>query len=224
MKKHTAVLAFLLVMILLFTSCAHQADNKSSEAADGGGGTQEDFAYDFSADSVLTGKHYVEMKVRDYGTMIIEVDADAAPISAKNFLRLVSIGFYDGLTFHRIQPGFMAQGGDGRQSELADQAATIYGEFAANGYDNPISHTRGTISMARTNVYDSASSQFFIMHQDWPSIDGAYAAFGHVIRGIEVVDAMCDAADTTTPNYIQPEEKRPVIEYAKLLGTKNPLE
>ena len=227
MKKTCAVLAFLFAFLILFSGCAEKAGNSSAKIE----GKNEDVEaeepeldYVFIPGAVLSGKHYVEMEVQDYGTMIIEVDADAAPISATNFLRLVSLGFYDGLTFHRIQSGFMAQGGDGSQSEMAKEATPIYGEFAANGYDNPISHTRGTISMARTNVFDSATSQFFIMHKDWPGIDGNYAAFGHVIQGIEVVDAMCDAADPTAPNHILQEKDRPVISHAKLLGTKNPLE
>ncbi len=227
MKKISAVMAILMVFLLLFSACAQQKENADTKVESGetGSETEEtDFVYDFDSGELLSGKHYVEMEVQDYGTMIIEVDADAAPISATNFLRLVSLGFYDGLTFHRIMAGFMAQGGNGRDSDLADQAVPIVGEFAANGYDNPISHTRGTISMARTNVFDSATSQFFIMHKDYTGLDGGYAAFGHVIRGIEVVDAMCEAARPVDNNGSIAPADQPVISYAKLLGTKNPLE
>ena len=118
----------------------------------------------------------------------LELDADAAPITVTNFIDLANSGFYDGLTFHRIINGFMMQGGDstGKKSE---QPNDIKGEFANNGIENSIKHTRGTISMARiSGMPDSASSQFFIMHQDSDFLDGDYAAFGHVTEGIEIVD------------------------------------
>ena len=226
MKRFSAVLALTLAFLLLFAACAPQKSESTSEKENAAqeGSEETAFEYNFEDGTVLSGKHYVEMDVVDYGTVTIEIDADAAPITATNFLRLVDLGFYDGLTFHRIISGFMAQGGDGSQTDRAGEATTIVGEFAANGYDNPISHTRGTISMARTNVFNSASSQFFIMHQDYTGLDGGYAAFGHVIDGIEVIDAMCDAADPNAPNGMLNPEDQPVINYIKILGTKNPLE
>lgn len=125
------------------------------------------------------------------GVIKLELDYNAAPISAKNFETLVREGFYDGLTFHRIIPGFMIQGGDPAGNGTGGSKHTIKGEFASNGVNNPLKHTRGVISMARrTTPYDSAGCQFFIMHQDYPSLDGAYAAFGMVTSGIEVVDAI----------------------------------
>ncbi len=120
--------------------------------------------------------------------MEIELDYDAAPISAANFEKLVREGFYDGLTFHRVIPGFMIQGGDPRGNGTGGSKETIKGEFASNGVNNPLKHKRGVISMARSMMPDSASSQFFIMHQDAPHLDGNYAAFGRVVSGIEVVD------------------------------------
>jgi len=125
----------------------------------------------------------------DNGRIIkIEIDHDAAPITAENFENLVKEGFYDGLTFHRIIPGFMIQGGDPKGNGTGGSSKNIKGEFAANGYNNPIRHTRGVISMARAMDPDSASSQFFIMHADAPHLDGQYAAFGHVVEGMEAVD------------------------------------
>ena len=125
----------------------------------------------------------------DNGRVIkIELDEKAAPITVANFKKLVSEGFYDGLTFHRVIPGFMIQGGDPQGTGMGGSKEHIKGEFAANGVNNPLKHTRGVISMARAMDPDSASSQFFIMHQDAPHLDGSYAAFGKVVEGIEAVD------------------------------------
>ena len=118
----------------------------------------------------------------------LELDAKAAPVTVKNFEKLVSEGFYDGLTFHRIIPGFMIQGGDPLGNGMGGADENIVGEFRSNGHDNPIKHTRGVISMARSFDPNSASSQFFIMHADAPHLDGQYAAFGRVVSGMEAVD------------------------------------
>ncbi|MBQ9985503.1 MAG: peptidylprolyl isomerase [Oscillospiraceae bacterium] len=118
----------------------------------------------------------------------LELDAQAAPITVENFEKLVSEGFYDGLTFHRIIPGFMIQGGCPLGTGTGGPGHTIKGEFKSNGVINPIKHTRGVISMARSMMPNSAGSQFFIMHKDAPHLDGQYAAFGRVVEGIEVVD------------------------------------
>ncbi|MBR5543151.1 MAG: peptidylprolyl isomerase [Oscillospiraceae bacterium] len=125
----------------------------------------------------------------------IELDKNAAPITCENFEKLVGEGFYDGLTFHRVISGFMIQGGCPLGTGTGGPGHTIKGEFRANGIDNPIKHTRGVISMARSMMPNSAGSQFFIMHKDSPHLDGNYAAFGHVIEGIEVVDEIA-ASDT----------------------------
>ena len=118
----------------------------------------------------------------------LELYPEQAPITVKNFEKLVGEGFYDGLIFHRVIPGFMIQGGDPLGNGMGGADENIIGEFRANGYDNPIKHTRGVISMARAYAPNSASSQFFIMHADAPHLDGQYAAFGKVVSGIEVVD------------------------------------
>ena len=136
-------------------------------------------------------QYYAKIEILGYGTITVALDHDTAPITVDNFVKLAESGFYDGRSFHRIIEGFMMQGGAAPEEYKAE---TIVGEFSANGYENNISHTRGVISMARSNDYDSASSQFFIVHQDSLHLDGDYAAFGHVVEGIEVVDeiAECD--------------------------------
>ena len=118
----------------------------------------------------------------------LELNAEAVPLTVENFLSLVKEGFYDGLIFHRVIPGFMIQGGDPLGNGMGGSEKKIKGEFAANGHPNPIRHTRGVISMARSMDKNSASSQFFIMHADAPHLDGQYAAFGKVVEGIETVD------------------------------------
>lgn len=129
----------------------------------------------------------------DNGSQIkIELDPTAAPITCANFEKLVKEGFYDGLTFHRIIPGFMIQGGDPLGNGTGGSKETIKGEFASNGVNNPLQHTRGVISMARAMDPNSASSQFFIMHADAPHLDGNYAAFGKVVEGMDVVDQIAN--------------------------------
>ena len=130
----------------------------------------------------------VVIEMDNGGIIRIEVDEKAAPITAANFLKLVREGFYDGIGFHRIISGFMIQGGDPTGTGAGGSKDTIKGEFASNGFNNPIRHTIGVISMARTMDPNSASSQFFIMHADAPHLDGQYAAFGKVVEGMGVVD------------------------------------
>ena len=130
----------------------------------------------------------VRITMQNGKTIDIELDATAAPITCENFLKLVNQGFYNGLTFHRVIPGFMIQGGDPSGNGTGGPGWHIKGEFLQNGVNNPIKHTRGVISMARAMDPNSAGSQFFIMHQDAPHLDGGYAAFGHVVSGMDVVD------------------------------------
>ena len=125
-------------------------------------------------------------------TIDLELDAKAAPLTVENFLKLVSEGFYDGLIFHRVIPGFMIQGGCPQGTGMGGPGWHIKGEFAHNGWNNPIKHTRGVISMARAMDPNSAGSQFFIMHEDAPHLDGQYAAFGKVFEGMDVVDAIAN--------------------------------
>lgn len=136
----------------------------------------------------------IRIEMENGGIIKLELDAKAAPITVANFEKLVKEGFYDGLIFHRVISGFMIQGGDPMGTGYGGSKETIKGEFRANGVDNPISHKRGVISMARSQMPNSASSQFFIMHQDGEFLDGNYAAFGHVVEGIEVVDEIASVA------------------------------
>ena len=135
----------------------------------------------------------VVIEVKDMGKIKVELDREHAPITVENFEKLVKEGFYDGTIFHRVIYGFMIQGGDPTGTGMGGPGYTIKGEFAANGIDNPILHKRGVISMARSMDPDSAGSQFFIMHQDAPHLDGQYAEFGHVVEGMEVVDEIANS-------------------------------
>ncbi len=130
----------------------------------------------------------VQIEMENGGIIKLELYPEAAPKTVENFLKLVNQHFYDGLIFHRVISGFMIQGGDPLGNGMGGSEENIPGEFRANGFDNPISHTRGVISMARAQNPNSASSQFFIMHADGKFLDGQYAAFGRVTEGIEVVD------------------------------------
>ena len=130
----------------------------------------------------------IVIEMENGGKIKIELDAAAAPITAANFEKLVREGFYDGLIFHRVIRGFMIQGGDPTGTGMGGADEKIKGEFKMNGWDNPLRHTRGVISMARSQNPNSASSQFFIMHEDAPHLDGSYAAFGKVVEGMDVVD------------------------------------
>jgi len=151
--------------------------------------------------------YYADIVIKDYGEITVQLDQKSAPITAANFVMLAQKGFYDGLTFHRIIEGFMMQGGAPKGVE----AEPIIGEFTANGYNNPLKHERGVISMARSNEMNSASSQFFIVHQTSPHLDGKYAAFGKVISGIEVVDDICESVKPSGGNGSIAAKDQPVI-------------
>ncbi len=161
--------------------------------------------------------HHVELEVQNYGTITMELDASAAPKTVENFLKLAGSGFYDGLTFHRIIDGFMIQGGDPRGDGTGGSDETVVGEFAENGVENPISHVRGTVSMARSSDKNSASSQFFIVQTDSTYLDGQYAAFGHVTDGMDIVDAICKNTRTTDRNGTVAPENQPVITAVRVL-------
>ena len=191
--------------IIVFLLCAVLAG-----AALGCGSKDKSEASAGDAD-LLSGLHYAEIEVEDYGTISLELDADTAPITVTNFVNLAKDGFYDGLTFHRIIDGFMIQGGDPLGNGTGGSDETIKGEFSDNGVENDISHVRGTISMARSSEPDSASSQFFIVHQDSTYLDGQYAAFGHVTDGMDVVDAICEDTPVQDNNGTVAADNQPVI-------------
>ena len=171
---------------------------------------------------LLSGKHYVEISVKDLGLIKLELDADVAPITVTNFMNLVNNKFYDGLTFHRIIEGFMIQGGDPSHDGTGGSPEKIKGEFALNGINNTISHVRGVVSMARRgDSYDSASSQFFIVHEDSIFLDMQYAAFGRVIEGMDVVDKIAENAIVEDDNGKVLFENQPIIEYIKKINKEN---
>ena len=152
------------------------------------------------------------IEINKFGTIKVELYKDVAPITVENFVKLANKGFYNGLTFHRVIKGFMIQGGCPKGNGTGGPGYCIKGEFAANGVSNPLKHTRGVISMARAMDPDSAGSQFFIMHQDAPYLDGQYAAFGKVTEGIEVVDAIA----SVNTNYYDMPLDRVVIKQIKI--------
>lgn len=147
----------------------------------------------------------VRIEMQDGGMIELELDRESAPITVENFVSLAKAGFYDGLTFHRIIAGFMIQGGDPNGNGTGGSGKNIKGEFAVNRVDNKISHVRGVISMARARDYNSASSQFFIMHADGKYLDGQYAAFGHVTSGMDVVDRIANTRTTFGDMPIVPQ-------------------
>ena len=146
----------------------------------------------------------IEISMGNGGKIVLELDPSAAPITVENFTKLVKEGFYDGLTFHRVIPGFMIQGGCPAGTGMGGPGYGIKGEFASNGVNNPIRHVRGVISMARSMMPNSAGSQFFIMHADAPHLDGNYAAFGHVVSGMEVVDEIASVRTNAQDKPLTP--------------------
>ncbi|MCI8694277.1 MAG: peptidylprolyl isomerase [Lachnospiraceae bacterium] len=195
MKKRFGCLLMLAAMVLMLAACGEEKEESG-------------------------GKHHVEITVKDYGTIAVELDGDVAPITVENFLKLAEEGFYDGLTFHRIAPGFVIQGGDPNGDGSGGSSENIRGEFALNGTENNLSHTRGAISMARSSSYNSASSQFFIVHKDSTALDGQYACFGYVTEGMEIVDAIIGAipADAFIDEMGLVESSyQPVIESIKVI-------
>lgn len=203
-KKTTGIIAGLLLLIVVLVAAvialfAVRGKKESTEAID------------------AAGKHHIEIQVKDYGTIKAELDGDTAPITVANFLKLAESGFYDGLTFHRIIDGFMIQGGDPKGNGTGGADKTIKGEFSQNGVENKLSHVRGTLSMARSQDMDSASSQFFIVQSDCTYLDGQYAAFGTVTEGMELVDKICKDTPVQDNNGTVSAADQPVIESIKVI-------
>lgn len=197
MKKRIFTLIGLILIVLSMSSCGKEKEE------------------------YLTGKHNVEITVKDMGKIKVELDADAAPITTTNFVNLVNEGFYDGLTFHRVVEGFMIQGGDPNGDGTGGSGKNIKGEFEDNGIKNTISHKRGTISMGRTAYdYDSASSQFFIVHKDSTDLDGHYAAFGKVTDGMDIVDKIAKIKVENEETGFVSKSKQPVIESIKVVENR----
>ncbi len=213
-----ATLASLFMLFLLF--CGIMA-GLEEQAENTGGSTDSTASYleEVTYTSDYTATHYADIAIEGYGTITVALDGNKAPETVENFVSLASSGFYDGLTFHRIVEGFVMQCGDpdgngyGSHKDEEGNEINITGEFYYNGSDNNLSHTRGAISMARGNDYNSASSQFFIVHQETyiDSLDGLYAVFGYVIDGMDIVDAICEASYTIDENEVIAAEEQPVI-------------
>ena len=210
-----AILAVILAAVLLATALSDK--NTQTSATNNPGTTQpaqttapaEKLQGDGATLDTAVATHIAKIEIKDYGTITLELYGNTAPISVNNFVSLAESGFYTGLTFHRIIEGFMMQGG--APNAESPNLTPIPGEFASNGYVNNLKHQRGVISMARSSVMDSATSQFFIMHADKTHLDGDYAAFGMVIDGIEVVDAICADAKPTDGNGSIAAAERPII-------------
>ena len=197
MKKIILLITVLSLAIFTFVGCSNKTGSTNAEAS-------------------MNPK--IEISIKNYGKIKLELDKNAAPITVDNFVKLVNNKFYDGLTLHRIISGFMIQGGDPLGNGTGGSDENIKGEFSNNGVDNPISHKRGVISMARSMDPNSASSQFFIVHQDSEFLDGQYAAFGHVTDGIEVVDKICETVKVEDDNGTVAKGNQPTIEYIKVIG------
>lgn len=210
MKKKLYAAVLLVCMTLLWgTGCSGERPAESPEQASGQEASQPEEGS--AAEDAAAGSYTAVIEVDGYGAITVELDASAAPVTVENFVSLAREGFYDGLTFHRIKEGFMIQGGDPNGDGTGGSGQTIPGEFRENGVENDLSHTRGAISMARAQDYDSASSQFFIVHEDSTFLDGGYAAFGYVTEGMEVVDAICADAEPVDDNGSIVPEEQPVI-------------
>lgn len=202
---------------LALGACGQQGSSSSTSSASSSSNSE---AGHITASGTLTtpydegynkGKHHATIKVKDFGTIKVELDADTAPITVSNFAHLVNQGFYNGLTFHRIIKDFMVQGGDPKGNGKGGTDVNIIGEFSENGKKNDIKHERGVISMARSQSKNSASSQFFIVHKDSSHLDGQYAAFGHVTEGMDVVDKISEVPAQDSSGTVAPADQ-PVIE------------
>lgn len=221
MKKNL-LLAVILILTTLFTfGCGSKEDAPgSTQAGVPETNTQETDKQETDkqeTDNQEASKTSVEIEIENYGTIKAELDAQQAPLSVENFITLAKDGFYDGLTFHRIMKGFMMQGGDPSGNGSGGSDKTIKGEFANNGVENTLSHTKGAISMARSMDMDSASSQFFIVHEDSLFLDNDYAVFGYVTEGMEIIDEICNSAEPSDDNGTIPPADQPVITSVKVI-------
>jgi len=207
MLKKSLMLVMLLGLIFVMPGCGN-----GGNGGNGGSSSAADFELpnpDLPAVSI-----YIE----GHGEIIAELYPDYAPITVQNFIDLVEDGFYDGLTFHRIIAGFMMQGGCPYGLGVGGSGEQITGEFPDNGIDNPLEHVRGTLSMARGPDHNSASSQFFIMDANSPHLDGGYAAFGQVVYGIDIVDAVVESVTATDGNGSIAADDQPVMRNIRLIN------
>lgn len=206
MKKILTVLMSVMIFAAVCAGCGSQDQKKEepsaapSASAEAKGDDASAPAEDLYADPIC-----FTIEMEDGGVMKGELYPKLAPATVDNFVKLAKEGFYDGLIFHRVIPGFMIQGGGYDQKMKEKPADAIKGEFTSNGFTNELKHTRGVISMARTNDPDSASSQFFIMHADAPHLDGEYAAFGKITEGLDIIDEIAETETATNDIPVNPQ-------------------
>lgn len=229
LKRSVRLISILIIALMVVSglaACGNKGNvstsqtgggQQASESDDSKGNESEDSNSDNSSDNNADteggiGMHNIEITIKDYGTVKLELDGDTAPITVANFIKLTNDGFYNGLTFHRIMDGFMIQGGDPQGTGFGGSDENIKGEFAANGVTNNISHKKGVISMARAQDPNSASSQFFITVADSEFLDGNYAGFGHVTEGQEILDKIAKDAKPIDNNGTIVKEEQPIIE------------
>ena len=214
MKKFICLFTALCLLLTLAACGKSEKPAPEAEKPEAGSEKDEHAEAGETEDGPLTAVIKVKSRSSSFneGTIEVELDRESAPVTVDNFVKLAKDGFYDGLTFHRIITGFMIQGGDPNGNGTGGAEETIKGEFADNGVENPISHVRGVISMARAMDPDSASSQFFIVHEDSTFLDGQYAAFGHVTSGMNFVDMICKDTLVLDSNGTTAPEDQPVIE------------
>lgn len=215
-KSIIAILTITVAALLAIGMCGCAKKSSTNKTNNSNSTTKSNF----SADN-FKQTDTVEINIKNYGKVTVGLDANAAPITVENFKNLIGQGFYNGLTFHRIIDQFMAQGGDPKGDGTGGSEKTIKGEFSENGVNNTLAHTRGAISMARSQSMDSASSQFFIVHQtssnNSQSLDGKYCCFGYVQQGMEIIDKMIADAHPTDNNGTIAKANQPVIESIKLV-------
>lgn len=201
-RGRLSALLLLAMMIAVLSGCGGGSRTPAGDTSGSGGGQAEQHPAEHVNPYKDDNNPVVTFELEGGGKIVAELYPEAAPNTVNNFISLVEQGFYDGLTFHRVIPGFMLQGGDPTGTGMGGPGYAIKGEFAANEFPNELKHTRGVLSMARTQDPDSAGSQFFIMHADAPHLDNQYAAFGEVVDGIEYVDLIAgvetDAMDKPT--------------------------
>jgi peptidyl-prolyl cis-trans isomerase B (cyclophilin B) len=220
MKKVLALIAIMSLSLALLVACGgSDSQDNYSDAGDTPEVISEalEFPTEEPADLWEGDMTKVKIEFADIGDVVVELNREAAPATVDNFVKLVEDGFYDGLGFHRIIENFMIQGGDPTGTGMGGADENIVGEFTANGHMNPISHLRGVISMARSQAYDSASSQFFIVHQDSTFLDGEYAAFGRVVEGMDVVDQIAENTPAEPGSGSVDPENHPKISRISIL-------